>query len=148
MKRTLTILAIALFAAFVAKAQGSLNVAKVFDGRFRDRKEATEVLLKGKEIKSYGLTLFRSLTRVLPDKEAQQVEAWVTADGASATDKETGRKGSRLYYGFYKLKPSGGQNRYIFYRNNALQPGKSGKLTVIYMEGTATITELKRNFGM
>lgn len=131
------------------QAQKNLHIASLFDGQYRDRKDATEVLMKGRKLVPYKLTLFRSLTLNTTTVNVAQIEKLVRADGATAIDKEAGSRGGRLYYAFYQLKPAGDTRRYLFFRNNSLQTGsgKKNTLTVIYMEGTATIEELKHTFG-
>lgn len=128
-------------------AQDGLQVAALFDGRYRKCPDVIEVMLQGKKVKPYGLTLFRSLTLPAHTADVSYVESLVKSDGARAGDKEVGMKGRRLYYGFYGLPSRNNLNRYIFYRNNSLQTGKKPVLTIIYMEGTATIAELKARFG-
>ena len=130
-------------------AQTGLHIASVFNGQYRQRKDATEVLLKGKKISQYKLSLFRSLTLPPSNAERDRIERLVQADARQAIDKEVSLRGGHLYYGFYQLKPQGRTRRYIFYRNNALHPSKAGDnktLTIIYMEGTATIEELQKIF--
>lgn len=134
-------------AAMWALAQDGLHVNSLFDGRYRKYPDAIEVMLQGRKVKPYGLTLFRSLTLPANEADVSYVEAQVRADAARAVDKEAGMKGKRLYYGFYGLPPKGRLNRYVFYRNNGLHPGRKPVLTIIYMEGTATIDELKKRFG-
>ena len=147
MKRHLLSTIIFLFSFISAVAQSGLHVNSLFGGKFQNRSDATEVTLKGRKISKYKLSLFRSLTISGKSAEAREVERLVKADAAKAVDKESGSKGARLYYGFYRLHPQGKQNRYIFYRNNALKAGAKPVLTLIYMEGTASIAELKQNFS-
>lgn len=132
-----------------AKAQDGLHIASLFNGQYHDHKDATEVLMKGRKLAPYHLTLFRSLTLNTATARTLPIEKLVRADGANAVDKEVNLRGGHLYYGFYQLKPKGKTHRYLFYRNNSLKPGTGHPLTLtlIYMEGTATIDELKRTFG-
>ena len=76
-----------------------------------------------------------------------EFEASVKADVVGALDREAGLRQGRLYYGFYRLRSAGTTNRFIFYRNNTLRAGASPTLTLIYMEGTATLAELKQRFA-
>ena len=82
-------------------------------------------------------------------KDGQYIEQLVRNDTRLAADKETGLKAGRLYYGFYRLPPLSKKplNRYIFYRNNALGKGGKPTLTLIYMEGTASIEDLRKTFA-
>lgn len=149
MKRKIYLWLLALMLAMPLSAQTGLHIAPLFGGQYRGDRGATEVLMKGRKLAPYKLTLFRSLTLNTALVNLAQVERLVRADGAAAVDKEVGLRGGRLYYGFYQLRPAGKTRRYLFYRNNSLKPGnaRSATLTLIYMEGTATIEELKRTFG-
>lgn len=138
-----------LLCSLPLQAQKNLNISSLFNGQYRNKEDATEVLMKGRKLVPYKLSLFRSLTLNTGTVNVSQIEKMVKADGAKAIDKEVGSRSGRLYYAFYQLKPSGENCRYLFYRNNSLQTGngKKNTLTVIYMEGTATIEELKRTFA-
>lgn len=147
MKRPILILLLLYCCAASLCAQSGLQINALFDGRYHNNPDATEVLLKGKRISAYNLKLFRSLTLASSGAEASRVERLVKADAARAVYKEARHKSGRLYYGFYCLEPAGGLNRYLFYRNNGLQAGGQPTLTLIYMEGKATMSELKKRFG-
>lgn len=149
MKRRLYLWLLALMLAMPLSAQQGLHIAPLFGGQFREDRNATEVLMKGRKLAPYKLSLFRSLTLNTGRVNVAQIERLVRADGAAAVDKEVGLRSGHLYYGFYQLKPVGKTRRYLFFRNNSLKPGsgRTSTLTIIYMEGTATINELKRNFG-
>lgn len=149
MKPRIYLILLALMLAFPLHAQSGLHIATLFNGQYRDSKDATEVLMKGRKLTAYKLTLFRSLTLNTKTANVSQIEKLVRADAASAVDKEASLRGGHLYYGFYQLKPVGKTRRYLFYRNNSLKPGgnHTATLTIIYMEGTATIDELKKTFA-
>lgn len=82
-------------------AQKGLQVNTLFDGRFKKDHRAVEVLIKGKELKKYHLSLFRSLTVTNAPAVFREMETLVCQDAKSAVDKEVGTIGNRLYYGFY-----------------------------------------------
>ena len=128
-------------------AQAGLHIANLFGERFRYRKDATEVVIGGDRLKPYKLNLFRSLTIKPSAAEVNEFEASVKADVVGALDREAGLRQGRLYYGFYRLRSAGTTNRFIFYRNNTLRAGASPTLTLIYMEGNATLAELKQRFA-
>lgn len=129
-------------------AQKGLQVGRMFDGRFHKQKDATEVLLKGSKVKAYKLTLFRSLTINATNPAVTSIEQAVSSDGRQAIDKEQSSRGGHLGYAFFQLPSVGNIHRYLFYRNNAvLHTNSAGtKVTLIYMEGTATLKELKATF--
>lgn len=79
-------------------AQKGLQVNTLFDGRFKKDHRAVEVLIKGKELKKYHLSLFRSLTVTNAPAVFREMETLVCQDAKSAVDKEVGTIGNRLYY--------------------------------------------------
>ena len=139
----------ALFLPLQVCAQKGLNVNALFGGHYRKQREVTEVLMKGRQLESYKLTLFRSLTLPVATAHAARVETLVRADAKAAIDKEAALRGQHLYYGFYQLRPVGHTRRYLFYRNNSLRKdgARQSSVTLIYMEGQATLDELRRTFG-
>ena len=56
------ILWIIMLSVLSGYAQKGMHVDALFESRFKHDKRAVEVLIKGKELKKYHLTLFRSLT--------------------------------------------------------------------------------------
>lgn len=137
------------FGSLSLSAQEDLQIGKFFDSSYGKRKDATETLIKGKQLKPYKLTLFRSLTLPVHAVNIAEMEKAIKADTKGAIDKEAGRKGARLYYGFYQLQPQDKTRRYLFFRNNALNPpaSRQNTLTLIYMQGSATLNELKNKFA-
>lgn len=131
-----------------ATAQEGLQINSFFDKHYKEWKKATEVLVKGKQLKPYDLTLFRSITLKDLPEEALKIEACVMKDVEKAVDKEEGRIGERLYYGFYCLPPRYEMTyRYLFYRNTSVKKdARQDEVTLVYMEGYATLDELKRIF--
>lgn len=148
MKRLLLLLALLLGAAATAGAQKGLQIAAYFGSDYQKRADATEVLLGSDALKPYRLTLFRSLTLKADLHEAERIEKAIARDTRNAQSREQGKRAGRLYYGYYELpKTSDGLRRYIFYRNNALQAGSDGLLTLIYMEGHATMSFIRKSFA-
>lgn len=135
-----------VLAAAALMAQKGMAVERFFDGDYGRRKEATKVEVRGKRLQGYHLTLFRSVTLRADEAAFREMERSVAADGNAAVDKETGYMGDRLFYGFYCLPPVRGANRYLFFRNASLRPGGEPEATIVYMEGHATLEELKKMF--
>ena len=146
MKQMILIIVLSGLASVGAMAQKGLDVARLFDGRYKRDTNAVEVLVEGRKLKDYKLTLFRSLTLKNSPEDFRQIEQWVTEDARQAVDKETGMIGGKLYYGFYMLPPVQGKYRYLFYRNSSLRRVENNEVTVVYMEGHATLEELKEMF--
>lgn len=147
MKRLETILIILVLATLPALAQEDLKIGKLFDNEYINEYKATEVVVQGKELKPYNLTLFHSVTFDNVKTSSEKIEEWIETDSREAYDKEVGRIKGKLYYGFFCLPPHKGKNRYLFYRNAALQSdSKDQSLTVVYMEGYTTLEQLKKMF--
>ena len=166
MKRLKTILTIFVLATLPALAQEDLKIGELFynehteefksnpKGNIRTGRDysinqslVSEISIQGQHLKPYNLTLFRSVTFENGETMVKQIEEWIEADSRDAYDKEVGRLKGQLYYGFFCLPPQKGKRRYLFYRNAALQPNsKDQSLTVAYMEGYATLEQLKEMF--
>ena len=129
-------------------AQKGLQVDQLFGGPYLQRKDATEVLIKGSRLHTYKLTLFRSITLTPAKGEAEQFEKCVLADAKLAIDKELTHRQGHLYYGFCQFKPRGETRRYLFFRDNGLRANvhTNRQISLIYMEGTASPQELKQMF--
>lgn len=139
MKKIICILLWSLISSSALLAQEGLNINKVFDGRFRNSPNAVETIVTGKKMQSFNLTLYHSLT-VKDDVAATAlIEQLVRKDGVSAIDKEVVFKDGHLYYGFYTFTPQNKINRYLFFLNQQ----QNNKVVVIYMEGKATMKEIK-----
>ena len=146
MKRKLSIMLFLLVVStIVSVAQEGLNVAQRFDGRYRKKDNATEILVKGKNANNLKLTLYRSITLNEILDEAKEIGRLVTSDGVSAVNKEVEYRDGELYYGFYVLAPMVDSkdkkkiNRYLFYLNQKLNNvSPENKVLLIYLEGWAT----------
>lgn len=141
-KHLLFILMICLFPA-MAVAQKDLHIAPYFDGRFNKNRQVTTLIVKGKPLKTYNLTLYRSMAFESNMPVTSKIESAVLTDSKQAIDKETGYRGGKLLYGFYCLKPEAGKKRplrYIFYRRT------EEKCILVYMEGNTTLEYLKKMF--
>lgn len=147
MKRLNIILSILVLTILPTLAQNELKISRLFDRDYINRYKATEVLVQGRELKYYNLTLFRCVTFEDGEPMVGQIEQWIETDCRETYDKEVGRIKGQLYYGFFCLPAHKGKLRYLFYRNAALQPdGRDKSLSVVYMEGNATLEELKKMF--
>lgn len=143
MKRLTTTVAVIVLVAMAALAQStSLNVSQAF-ARFGKARDCTEILVTGKKAGSIGLDRYHSLE--VPAANAATISAMVTKDGATAVDRETEYRSGQLYFGFYKLQRSGRVNRYVFYLNQSLaRTHKADRVTLIYMEGSATKEQVRK----
>lgn len=130
------------------QAQSNLHISPVFDHISDYGKDTKTVWVKGKELRKYKLTLYRSISTE-NSQMAANMEKAVLADSRKAADKEVGYIGSHLYFAFLSLPPeAAGQDfmRFIFYRNPSLKNGGKNEVTLVYMEGQITMSELKNLF--
>lgn len=140
-RRIVFILTLAWMTFIPCMAQKNFSINSLFDGSYRNKKNATETLVKGSRLDEYGLDIYHSLVVTDSEADATKIERLVLKDGSRARRKEqTFRKG-QLYYGFYIFSKSE-YNYYIFYLNKLLNGGNS--VTLIYMEGEATPSQIER----
>lgn len=135
-----------MFATIEGWAQEGLRIGELFDGSYKRKSNAIEVVIKGEKLKRYRLNVFRSLTIKNDPKDFERIEKLMEADEKNAVSKETGRIGERLYYGFYCFPAYKGQLRYVFYRNSSLREVESNEVTLVYIEGNVTMDKLKEMF--
>lgn len=123
----------------VSMAQKGLAVAPLFSGQYNHDKQAVVVLIKGKKLKPYNLSLFHSLTITDRPDDVALFEAAVRADSSKAENSETVKSGDNTIAGYYQLPPAspGGENRFILFRK--LSPGDA---TLIYLEGHTQLDRL------
>lgn len=142
MKRLLITVIVCTF-TLVATAQ-RVEASHIFNGINANHMESS--CIEGSSLKPYKLTLFSTATtrdRRLFDYFEESVEM----HEEKAIDKECGYINGRLYYGFYQFKPNKkGKYRYLFYRNSSLREDEPYEITIVYMEGYPTLTELKKMF--
>ncbi len=144
MKRITIIIMTCLLTTMAAMAQTGLNINRLFDGRYKKAAGATEIIVTGVQAREIGLTIYHSLS-VTDKSQAELVEGLVIKDGAQAIDKEVEYRNGQLYYGFYMMKKSKRDNRYIFYLNqNLARKSPKNIVTLIYMEGLASQDEIKK----
>lgn len=137
------ILIIIMFALpTIAFGQKSMNINKLFDGRYRGNKQVTETLVKGKKMEAFDLDIYHSLA-IADASQVAEVERLVLEDAKKADQKEVSYIGQKLYYGFYCFNGSTLHPfRYIFYLNKMLKGGK--EVVVIYMDGCANMQQVRK----
>jgi hypothetical protein len=116
-------------------AQKGLAIQAAFD-ELAVKKNATEVVMTGKKLKEFHLSLFHSLEIKNPaSADRQRISQFVQTDAKQAvTAEET--PGHR----FYELPQRKGSHTYILLRDN------SSTLTLIYIEGKASLRQIKQYF--
>lgn len=123
----------------LCRAQEGLAVALLFAGQYNRDKQAVVVLIKGKKLKDYKLSLFHSITVTDRPDDVALFEAAVRADSSKAENSETVKAGNNTIAGYYQLPPASpdGENRFILFRKLS-----AGDATLIYLEGHTQLDRL------
>lgn len=145
MKRITLIITVMALTTLSVLAQSGLNINSLFDGRYKTNPYAAEYIVTGPAAWDIDLEVYHSL-KVTQKEQQELIESLVNKDGATAVDKEVQFRSGKLYYGFYTLsKTKKGRNRYIFFLNqNLAKKSPKNMVTLIYMEGKATPTQIKK----
>ncbi len=144
MKRFIIIVLTCLLTTMAAVAQKGLNINRLFDGKYKMATVATEIIVTGSQANEIGLEVYHSVS-VTDKTQAEIIENLVVKDGTQAIDKEVEYRNGQLYYGFYTMKKEKRDNRYIFFLNqNLAKKSPKNMVTLIYMEGKATPTQIKK----
>ncbi len=141
LRRLLALTIIILSMSAGASAQVPAAIGRLFNGPYRSSPAATETIITGEPLKPYDLTLFHSLMITDDSQASSALEKAVKADGKEALWEETESVGGRLRYAIYELRGKQ-KRRYILYLNTF--PSGGNEATVIYLEGKATPSQIKR----
>jgi len=135
MKRILLLILILVGICFGIRAQEDLAIGAAFD-ELAVKQNVTEVVMGTGRLKKYHLSFFHSLEIKSPTpNEQQRIETLLHSDVAQAIIHEE-NGGHKLY----ELPSRKGLHRYIFYRCSSLS------LNLIYLEGKATLKQIKEQF--
>lgn len=139
----ITLLALLLLAA-TASAQRGLKCNPVFVGKVVPRKQMVVTEVYGSSMAAYNLEYYRGVSFQVDEALAQKVAALVEQDAKEAAVKETEKVGEFLTYALVQPNSSGRMNRYLCYQ--ARRIGETWKITLLYLEGVATLDDLKKMF--
>ena len=143
MKKTILCLLMLLLAG-AAFAQRGLNSYPVFRGKVVPASRMITTEVRGGDMATYKLDYYKGLSFQVDTATAEKVSALVAADAQAAKSCETEKVGDLLTYALIRLKPSGKINRYLCYQ--AKPTGYSWKITLLYLEGIATLEDLHSMF--
>lgn len=128
-----------------AFAQKGLNCYPVFQGKVIPERQMIMTEVRGDGMATYKLSYYRSVRFQVDTLTARKVAAMVEADAHAAVSAETEKTGELLTYGLVQLKPLGITRRYLCYQ--ARPTGYHGwVITIIYLEGSATLQDLRSMF--
>lgn len=135
MKKLLTLILLSLSPHIGLWAQKGLAIQAAFD-EMAVKKNATEVVMSGKRLKNFHLSFFHSLEIKDPSTaDHHHISSLVQTDAAQAVTREETSE-----HKFYELPQRKGNHSYILYRNS----GQT--LTLIYIEGKASLKQIKQYF--
>lgn len=145
------LLTLLLLLPMTLAAQHDLAVGKVLDGRYKKNVHTTDVEISGERLSEYRLIYYHSLTVTDDTAIMDAIATAVMADEAKAINKEVSTIGARLYYGFFQMTDDNskldGIHRYIFFRDmRVAKTGSQPMVSIIYMEGPASLNFLKSKF--
>lgn len=150
MKRILVFILSMLACIAMLHAQNDLHVYPVFEGKIVPQKRMIETKVVGESLEKYKLRLFHSVKMNVNQEEMTKI--WdcvmndINAQPTEAKDLEYGKEKNLVSYCIVRLKPkTNKQQRYLCYQCYEASTG-GYNLTLVYMEGTASLSELKKTF--
>jgi hypothetical protein len=144
MKKIFTTLLLMLLLAGTAFAQRGLETRPVFQGKVVPKGQMIVTEARGGSMATYKLSYFKSIKFQVNEELAKKVAALVSADAATARSAETAKDGDFLTYALIQTKPSGKTRRYLCYQ--ARPAGPAWVITILYLEGSATLEDLRSMF--
>lgn len=144
MKRVLLSLMVLLLGGVAAFAQRGLNCYPVFQGEVVPARQMVSTEVRGSGMAVYRLDYYRGVQFQVGSGLAGQVARLVEADAAAAGVAETERVGEFLTYALFQPKGKRRTNRYVCYQ--ARPVGDGWKVTLLYLEGPATLEDLRTMF--
>lgn len=144
MKKTIVTLMALLLLALSASAQRDLNCYPVFQGKVVPRKQMVVTEVRGSSMTAYQLDYYRGISFLANEALTRKVAALVEADADGAAVNETEKVGDLLTYALVQPLSTGKMNRYLCYQ--AREVGDKWKVTILYLEGAATLDDLRKMF--
>ncbi|MBQ6178165.1 MAG: hypothetical protein IJK32_01420 [Bacteroidales bacterium] len=145
MKKIIICLMSLLLFSGVAFAQKGLNCYPVFRGKVIPERQMVMTEVRGDGLATYKLNYYRSVRFHVDTLTARKVAALVEADALTADSAETEKTGDLLTYGLIQLKPFGVMRRYLCYQARKTE-FQGRMITIIYLEGSATLQDLRSMF--
>ena len=144
MKKILLCILALLLSSGAAFAQRGLSCNAIFRGRVISSDRMIRTGVRGSSMTTYKLDFYRSVQFQVDEKEALEVAALVKADADAAVSAETEVIGKLLTYALIQPAQRGKTHRYLCYQ--ARPVGPAWVITILYLEGTATLEDLRSMF--
>lgn len=119
-----------------------MAVYDVFGGRVADTRILSETYVTNDELAKYHLSVFRSVQCSSTAKGLARVERLLAQDAHGATEKEVQRDNRTIRFALFRYAQKGANNHYIIYQRRS-----QTDFLCVYLEGTATIQQLKKTFS-
>ena len=145
MKKIILCLTSLLLFTGAAFAQKGLNCYPVFQGKVIPERQMVVTEVRGNSMATYKISYYRSVRFQVDTLTARKVADLVEADALTADSAETEKTGELLTYGLIQLKPLGNTRRYLCYQARPTE-FHGWMITMIYLEGTATLKDLRSMF--
>ena len=144
MKKIVVTLMALLLLALSASAQRDLRCYPVFQGKIVPAYQMVVTEVRGSSMAAYKLDYYRGVSFQADEALARQVAALVESDADEAAVKETEKVGDLLTYALVQPASARKMNRYLCYQ--ARKVGEEWKVTLLYLEGPATLDDLRNMF--
>jgi len=150
MKRILFILSMLIGISLSATAQRGLQINEVFEGKLIAKQNMQESLIKGDNLASYKLKLLHTAKFAANDAQRDKVEALFNEDmkerlSDDDSNMEMENRKGHIYYAIVQLSDKkDGTGRFICYQ--CREKEKDYDITLVYMEGSASLSHLREKF--
>lgn len=136
-------MALLLFSG-AAFAQRGLNCYPVFRGKIVPAKRMIVTEARGESMATYKLDYYHSVQFQVDEETAKKVTELIQADAADAQSAQTEMTGELLTYALIQPTPFARVRRYLCYQ--ARPVGAAWIITILYLEGSATLDDLRSMF--
>lgn len=141
--KKLTIICFLFLLACPVWAQQGMKTYPVFQGEVVPSNMMVVTEVRG-GVAAYKLDYYKGVTFQVDEALAAKVASLVEADAAATDDCETEKTGTLLTYALIRPKPKGRVNRYLCYQARPVDG--QWKITILYLEGPATLSDLRSMF--
>lgn len=143
MKKIMIVLVLLAFAP-AAFAQKDLSSWAVFRGGIVPGKRMVKTEVRGGSLEAFRLDYYLGVTFLADEQTVRCVAEKVRADAGPDVPSETETVGDLLTYALVQPVSAGRKNRYLCYQ---ARPAEGGwKVTLLYLEGAATLDSLRSMF--
>lgn len=144
MKKIVISLMALLLLTVSASAQRDLSCYPVFQGKIVPGKQMVVTEVRGSSMAAYKLDYYRGVSFQADEALAKQVAALVESDAAATESAQTEKVSGFLTYALVQPVSRRKSNRFLCYQARPI--GEQWKVTLLYLEGPATLEDLRKMF--